>query len=79
VTFAPEEDALNVTFTILDDDIVEAPEAVQLTLMPGDGERGVIFPAATSVVNGLILDDNDSESVTSSKFYISLVAHVLLL
>ena len=61
--FAPEEDAINVTFTVLDDDIVEAPEDVQLVLMPRDGERGVFFPAAMGAVSGVIQDDNDSESI----------------
>jgi hypothetical protein len=60
LVFAPDVDSMEVSFTILDDDIVEDTELVQLVLTAAPGERGVQFPEG-GVVNGTILDDNDSE------------------
>ena len=58
LVFEPDVDFMDVTFTILDDDVVEDTELVQLVLTPVLGERGVRFPEG-GVVNGAILDDND--------------------
>ena len=55
-----------MTFTVLDDNVVEGSEDVRLVLVPGEGERGVVFPKGMGAVDGVILDDNDSELMSGS-------------
>ena len=56
----PDATETQFQFSVLDDEVVEGVETVQLVLVVGEGETGVQF-ADGGVVNGVILDDNDSK------------------
>lgn len=60
--FEPNDFEMRFSVRLLDDSVVEYDELFAAVVLPGDGERGVNFPAG-QVSTVRILDDNDCEFV----------------
>ena len=60
LTFGPDDESMNVSLLILNDDVVEEEETLQLVLSGAEGERAAQV-AEGGVVTGTIIDDDDGK------------------